>query len=88
MLNLRPNFLKSGSTTLGVVIRGKCYLRQARSFDILNDFTNVLISNMLKISGPNISLEMLISFMLTKIECIEFFCSSCVMLLHCNEKDF
>ena len=71
-----------------MVIRLKYYLRQARCFDIFKDFTNVSISEMLKISSPNINLDMLISFMLTKIECIEFLSSSCVMLLHCNEKDF
>ena len=41
---------------------------------------------MVKISSPNISLDKLISFMLTKIECIQFSFSSCIMLLCCNEK--
>ena len=53
-----------------------CYLRQARL--LIYYYSNLLVFEMLKISSPNISLDMLVSFILTKKNvCLAFVPALC-----------
>ena len=70
VLNLKPNFLKIYLTNpydfmLEVLFRTNLF------FDIWKYCSDLLVSEILKMSSPNFNLDMLISFMLIKKECMK-----------------
>ena len=69
MLNMEPNFLKIYLASPSDFML-EIYLEQAFSFDICKCCSDLLVSEILKMSSPNFSLGMLISFMLVKKESV------------------
>ena len=70
MLNLKPNFLKIYVTN-PMILCSKRFVEQGCSFDIQKYCSGLLISEILKMSGSNFSVDMFISFMLIKLECMK-----------------